>query len=71
MIEDDHTDSSGDSTSEEQVGDYVSLRTSPTSGGLGRTLNPHSMILTLTDCVDPDISASTSRANLIPLTPSR
>ena len=34
---------------------------------LGRALNPHSMILTLIDCVDPDISTSTSVIPPIPL----
>ena len=36
---------------------------------LGRALNPHSMILTLTDCVDLDISTSTRTANVIPPIP--
>lgn len=36
---------------------------------LSRALNPYSMIPTLTDCVDPDILTSTSRANVIPLIP--
>ena len=31
MVEDEDTDSSGDGTSEEQVGNQGSLRTSPTS----------------------------------------
>ena len=43
MVEDDNTDSGGDGTSKEQVGNHVSLGTSPTSkGGSEPRLSPQS-----------------------------
>ena len=68
MVKDNNTDSGGDGTSKEQVGNYISLGTSPTSR-LGRSLNPYLMILTLIDYVVPDILTSIRRANVMPLLP--